>query len=118
MESEPDTSPAAGADTLIGVLAEAGEHGYQTQQIGRAAGRIECAGCDRQTPAADFDIDRVRRLEGASDAADLLLVLWSRCPSCGRRGVLTLGYGPNASDVDTTITQHIDLEGADPSPSV
>jgi hypothetical protein len=52
-----------------------------------------------------------RRLEGSSDAADLLLVVMSRCPNCSRRGVLTLGYGPNATEDDVAALECLDLDG-------
>lgn len=107
---------AVGADTLIDVLDEMAADGYDTQQIARPGGRIECTGCDRDDAPASFQVDRIRRLEGASDAADQLLVVCALCPSCGRRGVLTLTYGPNASTVDAAVTEHLDFGGADASP--
>jgi nucleotide-binding universal stress UspA family protein len=109
-------STPAGADTLMSILDEATEQGYGTQQIGRTGGHIECTACGQRSPAASFDVQHMRRLEGSSDAADLLLVLWSPCPSCQQRGVLILGYGPNAGDNDTAILQHLNLDGADASP--
>jgi nucleotide-binding universal stress UspA family protein len=116
MNTDNDQSTPSGADTLMSILDEAAEQGYETQQIGRTGGRIECTACGQHSPPASFDVQHVRRLEGASDAADLLLVVWSPCPSCEQRGVLILGYGPNASEDDTAILRHLDLDGADPSP--
>jgi nucleotide-binding universal stress UspA family protein len=116
MTTNTSQSTPAGADTLMSILDEATERGYATQQIGRTDGHIECTACDQRSPAASFDVQHMRRLEGSSDAADLLLVLWSPCPSCQQRGVLILGYGPNASENDTGILQHVNLDGADASP--
>ncbi|WP_395152622.1 universal stress protein [Ilumatobacter sp.] len=116
MNTDSNQSTPTGAETLMSILDEATEQGYETQQIGRTGGRIECTSCSQHSPAASYDVQHMRRLEGASDAADLLLVLWSPCPSCQQRGVLILGYGPNASKDDTAILQHLDLDGADPSP--
>lgn len=115
MNHDSDPTSTAGADTLMGVLDEAGRAGYDVQQLARPNARVECSACGQQTPARDFDIDHVRRLEGASDSADLLLVTWSACPSCGRRGTLVLGYGPNANADDTAIALELDLDGADHS---
>lgn len=109
--------PARGADTLLGVLDEAAADGYDVQQIARADGEIECTACDQREPATRFEVTRERRLEGASDAADLMLVLWTVCPSCTRRGVVTLGYGPNANEIDTAVLEQIDLTGAATSTS-
>lgn len=106
---------AAGADTLLDVLDEAAAHGYDVQQIARDEGAIECTACDQRRPATEFEVTRERRLEGASDAADLMLVLWTVCPSCSRRGVVTLGYGPNANEIDTAVLEQVDLTGADSS---
>lgn len=112
-----DTTASTGADTLIGVLDEAAALGYDTQQIARADGRVECTGCSRMQSPASLRVERVRRLEGASDAADQLLVACSVCPSCERRGVLTLTYGPNAGDADEAVLRHLDLSDADSSPA-
>jgi nucleotide-binding universal stress UspA family protein len=116
MTNNNEQSTPPGADTLMGVLDEATEQGYGGQQIGQTDGRIQCLACGQHSPAAAYNIRHVRRLEGTSDAADLLLVVWSACPSCQQRGVLILGYGPNASEIDTTILRHLDLDGADASP--
>lgn len=113
---EEPTSAATGADTLTGILKEAAAQGYQSQLIGRANGEIECGSCGENSPVSTVGVDHVRRLEGASDAADMMLMLWCPCPSCGHKGVLTVGYGPNASSDDTEIVQHLDLTDADPSP--
>lgn len=112
-----DPTSAAGADTLLGVLDEAASLGYDTQQIAHQNGAIECTACTKRTPAGGFDVEHVRRLEGASDAADLLLVAWAPCPNCGERGALVLGYGPNASSDDVAVLEQLDLTGADPAPT-
>ena len=59
------------------------------------------------------------RLEGASDPADMSLVVPLDCPDCGARGVLVLRYGPEASmeeaDVLAVLDLHTDVtEQADP----
>lgn len=114
---DSDLSAPAGADTLIGVLEEVAGLGYATQQIGRGDASIECTACDREFPGAAFCVEVVRRLEGASDAADMLLVACSKCPGCYQPGVLTLGYGPNTSEHDTEILKVLDLSVADPASS-
>ena len=112
-----DPTSARGAERLLDVLDEAGRHGYTVQQIAHADGPIECMACDVTTSSKDFDVEHVRRLEGASDAADLLVVVWSPCPNCAERGVLILGHGPNATADDVAVLDELDLTHADPSPT-
>lgn len=112
-----DPTFASGAESLLDVLDEAGQQGYTVQQVAHADGSIECTACAVTTPSKEFGVEHVRRLEGASDAADLLVVVWSPCPNCAERGVLVLGYGPNATIDDVAVLDHLDLTHADPSPT-
>ena len=111
-EDELVNDAAAGGETLLDVLAEAERDGYGTQQVARSDGAVECLGCGESSDAGRFAVDEVSRLEGASDAADLMLVARTTCPSCDRKGVLTLGYGPNASDDDTDVLARLDIDAA------
>lgn len=106
---------AGGGETLLDVLAAAESDGFDTQHVARSDGRVECLGCGESPDAEHFAVDEVSRLEGASDAADLMLVARTTCPSCGRKGVLTLGYGPNATDDDTAVLDQLDMPAADGS---
>jgi hypothetical protein len=112
----PQTT-AQGSETLLDVLTEAADGGYDTQFIVREDGLVLCARCDSANPAATFDIVHFRRLEGASDPADMLIVVWSACPTCRAHGTLTLGFGPNASAADATVLAVLDLRDADASPA-
>ena len=72
--------------------------------------------------AAELVVSGFRRIEGASDAADMNLVVWGTCPDCATGGVLTLGYGPNASVEDEAAMENLELDdarepGATPSES-
>jgi hypothetical protein len=112
------SSTPQGSDTLLDVLNEAAEAGFGAQFIARADSLVECVACGASSPTSAFEVDGYRRLEGVSDPAEMLLVAWLRCPSCGARGTLTLGYGPNASEADVSILHGFDLHGADPSPGL
>lgn len=115
---DPDTTdPALGADTLLGVLDEARRHGYVTQQVVRGDDAVGCEACGITSAPAAFGVSHFRRLEGSSDAADLVIVIWSTCPRCAARGTLVLGYGPNADAHDDAVLRSIDLDGADASPT-
>lgn len=112
--SEPDNTPgketvATGADTLVGVLRQAAENGFSTQMIAESDGTVECESCRVRSPAAAVKAVRIHRLEGSSDAADLMLVVETRCPQCGSGGVLILGYGPNAGPEDEAVLADLDL---------
>ncbi len=61
------------------------------------------------TDAAAFPIDRVERLEGASDPADMLMVLGGRCPYCGTLGTLTLNFGPTADGGEDRLLERLVL---------
>jgi hypothetical protein len=115
MHRPPTT--AHGSETLLDVLTEAADGGYDTQFIVREDGLVLCARCDSANPAASFDIVHFRCLEGASDPADMLIVVWSACPTYRAHGALTLGFGPNASAADATVLAVLDLRDADTSPT-
>jgi hypothetical protein len=45
----------------------------------------------------------LRRLEGASDPADMLAVVALECGVCNASGTMVLGYGPAAADADSDV---------------
>lgn len=80
-----------------------------------SADAVRCLECGCSSPVRLFGVARVHRLEGASDAADELIVVEVTCPGCGRGGTLTLGYGPAASALDAEVVTALNLgwpEGA------
>lgn len=107
---------AEGADTLLGVLADAKDDGYTATFTARDDAEIECSACGDRFPAAATTVEHVRRLEGASDPSDMLLVALLACPSCSAKGSLVLGYGPETSEVDARVIEHVDLRDVDHSP--
>ncbi|WP_421118686.1 hypothetical protein ACE2AJ_15150 [Aquihabitans daechungensis] len=95
-------------DSLVGVLRDLEDRGFAASYRpapdaveGRAA--VRCGACGRSTPAEDLDVVAERRLEGASDPDDLVLVVAATCPACETGGVIVLGYGPEASVEDSDI---------------
>ncbi|MCU1497802.1 MAG: hypothetical protein JWM47_1755 [Acidimicrobiales bacterium] len=86
--------------SLLGALAD---DGFDTSFSAVRNGRLRCGACGEEHPAASFEVFRLRRLEGASDPDDMQLVAAARCPACSARGVAVLGYGPNASEVDSDV---------------
>lgn len=107
---EDGSSEATGATTLVDVLARARAHGFTGDFTTRDDATIECASCDRARPARDYRTHGHRRLEGASDAADLLIVVAVRCPACDTGGALVLGYGPNGTPADDAVLGELPLD--------
>ena len=85
---------ASDASTLLEVLAEAADDGFATQIMVTDDGELRCTKCDTTVSAAEFDVQGFRRLEGASDPSDMLIVIWGTCAGCGEGRVATIGYGP------------------------
>lgn len=95
---------------MVDVLRQASNRGFETQFIARSDGNITCKSCDATSAASAIDPVRSHRLEGASDAADMMLIVEARCPVCGTGGVLTLGYGPNATVEDDAVLAELRLD--------
>jgi hypothetical protein len=91
--------------TMADVLRGYAEAGF-TGEFSCTANGILCHSCESELPAREFATLSVRRLEGASDPADMNVVVATECPRCGARGVLVLGYGPAADP------QHSDVLAA------
>lgn len=102
-DKAPDPTVSTGASTLVDALRDAASRGYAGQFVARDDGTVECTACTTASPADAVDVDATERLEGASDAADMLMVAWVRCPECATKGVITLGFGPNASEADAAV---------------
>lgn len=95
---------AAGATTLLAVLADFQADGYRSDFfVADDEGAIVCGACQCVVPAAELAIERSRRLEGASDPADEALVLAVTCGDCGAKGTLILRYGPEASPGEAVV---------------
>jgi hypothetical protein len=97
--------PGAPSDnTTVGaVLAGLAEDGFTVELWARPGGQVRCGACGATSPASDFVIGPERRLEGASDPDDMQLVVGATCPACGRKGALSLHYGPTAGEDDADV---------------
>lgn len=89
--------------TVKAVLDTFAEQGFVAELWAKPGGMILCGSCHTASPAGAFAIGLQRRLEGASDPDDMQLVVGATCPSCGRRGVLSLHYGPTAGADDADV---------------
>lgn len=99
MTSEPAQTPgtATGATTLVDVLNRLEADGFGGQFAARPGATIECLTCRRPFPAGEAAVVDLRRLEGASDPADMAAVGALTCPKCEASGTLVMKFGPDAT---------------------
>lgn len=89
--------------TLQAVLADLAEEGWEGDADALEGGRIRWHACRHEAAAGDVEAVHVRRMEGASDPADMLAVVAVRCPVCGEQAALILHYGPTAGPADADV---------------
>jgi hypothetical protein len=106
------TRPVAGAPSdntsLVAVLAGLRQAGYEADLDVADDGRLCCRACDHRAVPDEVRLDELRRLEGASDPADMMAVLAVRCPSCGARGTAVVRYGPEAEPGHAELLRHLE----------
>ena len=68
-----------------------------------AAAVVRCGRCSSALDPHTLEMHSIRRMEGASDPADMLSVVATTCPVCGNDGTLVLSYGPMSSAVDAEV---------------
>jgi len=106
----PAQTPAYGA-TLGEILATLEAAGFGAQMAARPGGMIMCLACRRESPAAEFQLQTMRRTEGASDPDDMLAVMGLACPRCQARGTVVLGYGPDSDPDDAEVVLRLGVLG-------
>lgn len=99
-----DTPLAAVVGAVDDALAQDGG-GSDGQFRSEGGARIRCLTCRGELDAASVVADDVTRLEGASDPADMTMVVPVRCPHCATSGCLVLGYGPDATPEDSDVVR-------------
>jgi hypothetical protein len=110
MTSDSDGQPPLGVpsdyETASGVLRNLAEVGVAEQFApGATAGTLRCSACGSESAAQRFELLDERRLEGASDPDDMVLIVAARCPVCAAQGAVVLGYGPEASPEDSDVVR-------------
>lgn len=111
MDQEPSPSaPGVPSDstTLVAVLAAMAAEGFAQDMFVTEEAQVRCGACHRDTAPADLALDRMRRLEGASDPADMAAVLGITCGHCGARGTAVVRFGPEAGPQDDELMLAID----------
>jgi len=64
---------------------------------------VRCEACGQSTAADELAVDRLQRVEGASDPADMAAVVAFSCPHCSARDLLVLKYGPDTSGPEADV---------------
>jgi len=94
--------------TILEVLGDLEAMGFTGQFMPRSGALVECVACHRNSPADETVLRHLRRLEGASDPADMLAVVGLACPHCGALGTAVLGFGPEATAIDDEVLSSLE----------
>jgi hypothetical protein len=98
-------------------LADYEAQGYTTQFSAQEGGLVMCYECRETSPAAEVELAKLLRTEGASDPDDMTAVAAVTCPRCGAKGTLVLHYGalapPEHDDVLRALEDHRVGSGVD-----
>lgn len=89
--------------TMVQVLAEYAEAGFDADAFTTEGGRLLCGACGVASEPGSVDVHSIRRLEGASDPSDMSAVLALVCPACGARCTAVLRFGPEAGAGDQAV---------------
>ncbi len=106
LEDRPSSAPTdqpSDNTTLVEVVDGYKAAGFVTDFWAEEGASVRCGECQSVLPASKLAMHSMRRLEGASDPADMATVVATSCPVCGAEGTMVLGYGPAASDVDAGV---------------
>ena len=110
MKKSSEDAASTESATMTSVLAGYADLGFTSEFSAMDGAVVECHACGQQSAAADVKMSSLRRLEGASDPADMVAIVALTCPKCGARGTAVLGFGPAAdpahSDVLRVLRDH------------
>lgn len=111
--SDVDQGPVvAGAPsdntTMLEILNEFRRRGHHTDMRVVTGGEFHCESCGRSFPPEQTELLRLRRIEGASDPADLAVVAGIRCAGCGAAGVVVMQFGPQADIAHETALRRVE----------
>ena len=108
MEPSPATPDPPGAPsdatTLTDVLTALAGDGFTADLAVVSGGRVRDLGRDVTVDPGLLELHELRRLEGASDPADMVAVAAVSGPD-GLRGALVLRFGPEATEDEAAVLQ-------------
>jgi hypothetical protein len=94
---EPERGAPSDNTTAVTELQGMRDDGYDADFFAVEGPGLRCGSCRTVLPADQLELDALRRLEGASDPADMAAILALTCPSCGQQGTAMVKYGPEAT---------------------
>lgn len=97
----------SGGLTIADALREFEARGYIGQFAIREGGAVECMKCNTRHAPREMELESMRRIEGASDPADMAFVGALHCPRCGNHGTAVIGYGPNADPAHGAVLREL-----------
>lgn len=100
--------------SLVEVLAEYADAGFDADAFAAEGGMILCGSCQSLLSPDHIDIYSIRRLEGSSDPSDNVGVVAIICPVCKAKATMVLKYGPEATVDETAIWHHTNDRRASP----
>jgi len=83
------------------------ERGYTGSFTMLPGPRVRCESCRAENAAKEVAIDRLERVDVATDPGDQQLVAALRCPACGAKGTAILSYGPESSRDDALALEQM-----------
>lgn len=119
---EPTGPTAAPSDntTLRAVLSGYAQAGFDADfmiEDAEQAVVVRCVTCGFASSPEDIVLYSLRRVEGASDPADMAAVLALECPKCAARGTAVVRFGPEASVAEGDVMRAVrDLRTSDVLP--
>jgi DNA-directed RNA polymerase subunit RPC12/RpoP len=93
--------------TLVAVLQGYASAGWSGDFLVTPDAGIRCTTCGAKSPGESVAYESLRRLEGASDPGDELVVAAITCPNCGTRGPIVLRYAADAAPEEVTLFRHL-----------
>ena len=94
--------------TLLEVLKELADRGFEASMWVAADGKLRCEGCEAEIEPSALVVHEYRRMEGASDPDDMLVVAAVECPKCGTKASIVMHYGPESSPEDMDVLRHLE----------
>jgi nicotinamide-nucleotide amidase len=90
--------------TMTAVLEAYARSGWSSDfVVDDADGLVECVTCGGRIEAEHTIVESLRRLEGASDPADMSAVVALQCPLCQATGTAVVRYGPESSPAEAAL---------------
>ena len=99
---------ASGATDLVEIVSAFEAEGFDGDLVPTEDAQIVCKSCGTKQRPARYLHRGQRRTEGASDPADMALVVALECPACGAKGVLALKYGPDSTSQEAELLRQLD----------